>query len=142
MSIICKALNQKIFIQKNNISGVKVSTAGTEAGNYDLTQELKLFKKLGIDYSNHKQRKVSEEIIKNNDLIITMDKFNQRFIKKKFGTNSILFNQFCYGKRKGIINFQSMIKEEEIILYIKDSIPFFFESLKNYIKKTSDFSHS
>jgi protein-tyrosine phosphatase len=123
------------FIKENKINDIEISSAGTEAGNYDLTPELKIYDELEIDFSKHKQRKLSKEIINENDLIISMDKYNQKFIKENFNVNSDLFNKFCYNKEEGIVNFHSEDEIKETILHIKNSIPLFLNNIKNNHKR-------
>jgi len=117
----------KEYIKNNNLSEFEVSSAGTEAGNYDLVPLNVILKKLNIDSSKHKKRKVSKKILQENDLVIAMDKYNQKYLKDHFNVGSVLFNEFCNDEDTGIIN--SLINGEETILHIKNSIPLLFKKL-------------
>ena len=86
------------YLQDNNIENINVSSAGTSAVPqypYDETVERQLY--YGVDTKNHKQRKVTSEILKDQDFIICMTKHHKDRVEE-LGYKGILLKEITEGK--------------------------------------------
>ncbi len=72
----------KSLLKENNIEGINVSSAGISAfeGQQANEKSIKVLKEKGIDIKNHKSRQLTEEIIKDSDLVLTMTDSHKKII--------------------------------------------------------------
>ena len=130
----------KKYLKENNIKNIKVSSAGTIAGEFLYIHLITLstLSKLNIIIKEHTPTKLTKEIIEANDLIIAMGKDHQEYIKKKYGKKSILFNKFIYDLDTPILDIHEVkikTKNEEkkyvkkVINYIHKSIPYLVKKI-------------
>lgn len=136
----------KKYCELNNITNLEIESAGVtgnEAQNivFEVKDELS---KLGIDCSKHRHRKVNNLLIENSDLIVSMGKNHQSFLKEKFNCRSPLFYEICYNKSKTVTDnnevldnsdgFVSEMYDREMVINIWRDIPFFVKNYKKYLK--------
>lgn len=117
---------------KNNI---KVDSAGTEAANYsgkESFENLKLYyKEKGVVFQNHIQKKITKEILKSSDIIISMDKHVQKHLKNDYGFDSVLFNKIAFDNETSIVNYHSKEKFEYVRSRIEIGCKNIVEKLKS-----------
>lgn len=72
----------KFLLKENNIENINVSSAGISAfeGQQANENAIKVLINKGIDIKNHKARQLTEEIIKDSDLILTMTGGHKKII--------------------------------------------------------------
>lgn len=108
---MCAELLLKKHLSKTNLK-IKVSSAGTTARKQEIHKIVKKeLDKLEIDYSKHKQRKLTQKIVDSSTLIIVMTKKHKDFIKKEFATNSILFNDISFNKKEDFLDYPDILKK-------------------------------
>jgi len=116
----------KDYLKKNQIKGIEVYSAGVNPkkdSSNNLTRED--LKEEGIVF-RHKPKKVTKRLIEKNDLIISMGKNHQKFLKEKFGVNSVLFNKIAYNNSKSVLD-------------IGEKYPFLLKISKKEIKKQKEY---
>lgn len=102
----------KKYLKDNNISGWNVSSAGITAKKEPIDPEtLKSLKKQGIKKINHTQKRLTKDLIKRFDVIISMAENHQKFIKLKFGINTLLFNELANNKQTSIGDVEDDVKD-------------------------------
>ena len=96
----------KDYFKKNKIKGIIVDSARiknpTEGVNKFTRKNLG---KKGI-FFRHIPKKITKKLIEKSDLIISMGKNHQKFLKKNFMVDSVLFNKLSYGKNSGILDIE------------------------------------
>ncbi len=72
----------KFLLKENNIENINVSSAGISAfeGQQANQNAIKVLIDKGIDIKNHRARQLTEEIIKDSDLILTMTDSHKKII--------------------------------------------------------------
>lgn len=72
----------KFLLEQNNIENIDVSSAGISAFEGQRANEnaIKVLDDKGIDIKNHRARQLTEEIIKDSDLILTMTGSHKKLI--------------------------------------------------------------
>lgn len=134
---MCAELFLKKHLKNKNIT---VSSAGIVAKKAPLHKVVKEeLEKLGFDTTKHKQRKVTKKILEKADIIISMSTEHKKFLKEKFNTKSILFNEICHGKKEPFLDYPDIIKEthsrKKAEEYLIKAIPEIEKSIKILIKK-------
>ncbi|MFA5745849.1 MAG: hypothetical protein WCX73_00865 [Candidatus Pacearchaeota archaeon] len=138
---MCAELFLKKHLKEKNIK-IKVASAGIIAKKQEIhpivREELDKFK---IDYSKHKQRKVTRKILDSSDIIISMAKVHQKFLKEKFNTDSILFNEICFNKDEDFLDYPDILKQtkskKKADNYLKKAIKRINKGVLNLIKLES-----
>ncbi len=105
----------KKYLKKNGISGWNIGSAGTIARkeSVDETTKKALFS-MGVEKINHKQRKLSRELLNSYDIVIAMAQDHVDFIKEEFGfTDVFLFNELAKWKRTSIPDIQDIVPDYE-----------------------------
>lgn len=138
----------KEHLKREGIRDVEVSSAGTIADIQKMDDAvLSTLVSMGINPLEHKQRKINEELIEESDLIVAMSTDHQDFIRENFGIDVPLFNEICHNEKTAILDNWEAVpnyhtnKEEgakyntQTVLYIKDSIPLFYENFGSFIEK-------
>lgn len=133
----------KKYIETHNIENISVSSAGTVARiepAFPRTLERLAF--YGCDASNHRQTKISSEVLWDQDLIICMAEHHRQSVRELW-FDAVLFNEIAYDKSENVlddgeymqINWPDFDMEEYVISivdYIHEAIPFI---VKNILKK-------
>jgi len=111
------------YLNDNKIDNYKVISAGTVAKKEPIDPKTKeILMSIGIDASNHKQKKLSKDLLEKCDVVIAMADYHVNFMKKEFDFhNAILFNELAIGKKENV-----------------DDINDVNDDLKNNRKKTED----
>lgn len=139
----------KKYLKDNNIKGIKVSSAGTSAVYQDINPDVLeiLSNRYKIDPTKHKQRRINDKIIKQNDLIVAMSTNHQLYIKENFNLEVPLFNEIAYLEKTPLLDNNEILynwkdKEEEyheyneaVVKYIHNSIPYFYHNLYQFSSK-------
>jgi protein-tyrosine phosphatase len=140
------------YLNKNKISGFEVDSAGIKPFPQEpLRVVIQKLSSYGIEFPKHKYKKLTQELIGKNDIIIAMNKNHQEFIKEKFKVQVPLFNEIVSNSSEGVLDIEEKIphifslpkeKKEKIrdeyaslvVDYIYKSIPKLMANLnkKNY----------
>jgi protein-tyrosine phosphatase len=137
----------KDYLEKKNISGIDVASAGTGAIPQSMNSVVKLtLESLGINPRKHRQRKINSRYFEEYDLIVAMHKNHQKFVQDYFGKNVPLFDEICYGEKVSVLDSNQLLPNwedhmdavnkymEYTVKFINNSIPRFFENYSNFIK--------
>lgn len=138
----------KQFLEKNKIDKFEVSSAGLTAKNQALNDDVKeILDELGIDVSKHKQRRLNDKIIKENDLIVAMGENHKLFLKENFDLDVPLFNEIAYNHQTGLLDNNEINYDwndtdleyheynQAVVKYIHNSIPYFYANLHKFNHK-------
>ncbi len=142
------------YLDKHNIKGWEVFSAGIKAGTTDIDPEvITCLKTFGIKKLHHKPHKLSRLLLKKFDLVIAMAEDQVNFMKKKFNyTHAILFNELVkdekssvWDKEENVVDYATNRKgvEREIdktVKYIHDSIPKLIEAIDERVYLFVDFA--
>ena len=91
-----------------------IRSAGVSAKKQDMhAQTKRSLDSLGIDYSQHKQTKLTQEIIDWADTIICMADYHQQFITEHFNTYTHLYNEFALGKIRNVDDVDDVLEKHE-----------------------------
>ncbi|MCB9362089.1 hypothetical protein H6504_01515 [Candidatus Woesearchaeota archaeon] len=102
------------FIEKHQLKGIGVTSAGTTARPQKLRASLvKAFSKAGINCSMHTQRKLTEKMLDSADVVIAMGKEHQEFILEHFGYHVPLFNALTIGKETSVLDVEQALSVEQ-----------------------------
>ena len=135
------------FLEKNRINDLSISSSGTNPNIYPpYPDTIARLKKYGCDASKHQFQKISEDDIKDADIIICMAKHHQEYIKINFRKKSFLFNEIAYNKEEDVVDDEEYarvhgwdfdLKEyiNKIVDYIHDAIPEIYKNLGKFINK-------
>lgn len=100
----------KDYLKKNKIYDLKIDSSGISDSKGNVNKfTFDALKKLKIN-SFHKPKKITENLIKKSDLIISMGKNHRQFLIQNFGVNSFLFNELAYRKSTGIMDIEEKYK--------------------------------
>ncbi len=98
-------------------SGIIVSSAGTNAepapGHmvHPVVKERLL--ELGLDVSNHKQTKVSADLLAQQDLVVAMSTDHKQFLRDTFDAPSHLFYEASYGETRPFLDLWEEVPDFE-----------------------------
>jgi protein-tyrosine-phosphatase len=134
------------YLDDNNIKDIKVSSAGTNAKNFNFMhlKTLSTLYKYGIEINIHEPVRVSKELLDSYNIIIAMGKDHKKILLENFNTKSILFNELVNGENKGILDLHEAVfdfkenhkAENDYIIntinFIHDSIPLIVKKFQNY----------
>jgi protein-tyrosine phosphatase len=102
----------KKYLKDHKLRNILVSSAGTVANPEPILPALfDGLKKIGIDTSKHKQRRLTSKILNENDVIISMAKYHQDFILENFHKDSFLFNELAVGKNDSVLDVNDVMKD-------------------------------
>ncbi len=130
----------KDYINKHNIQGIEVSSAGTCNIYYEVLPEvIRALKTYNIDVSNHRQTFVTRGLLEKQDLIVAMSKEHQKELEEKHGINSKLYNELCYGVKTSIPDVIDVLPDWEqnrkaAEKYIKSVIKYIYNSTPLLVK--------
>jgi protein-tyrosine phosphatase len=143
------------YLKREGIKNIEVSSAGTVAKKYKINSaNFNFLVSKGINPQKHKQRRLTKKIVQENDLVIAMADYHQTFIKKKFGIDAPLFNEFAVGKKTTVFDVEDVIKDAnnhkneakvdkymvKIAKYIYTNMPQFEKSVQNSFFLFEDFA--
>ncbi|HRS42538.1 MAG TPA: hypothetical protein P5530_01515 [Candidatus Diapherotrites archaeon] len=136
---MCAELLLKKFLLEDH-KKTKVSSAGITARQQEIHPVVKEeLNKRKIDYSKHKQRKVTKEILDSSDVVVSMTNFHKGFLKEKFNRDSVLFNELCFYENEDFLDYSDILQEtnskEKAEEYIRIAIKKIEEGCKNLSKK-------
>ena len=134
----------KKYCKDNNIKDIEASSAGISVSCKEISRHVKdEFKNLEIDVSNHKPRKVSKEILDENDLIVCMNFNHQEFLKKEFNIDSYLFYEICFNSKEPVLDncevydnyhgFLSEMYDRQMVRNVYRDMFFFLRNYKKFI---------
>ncbi len=132
----------KRYISDNDLHDILFSSAGTIADfqePYPMTVER--LQNYGCDCSQHQQRRITTELLAEQDLIICMAQHHRESVKD-LGFESILFNEIAYDKTEDLLDDGEYMQINgpdldldsyvtTIVDYIHDAIPFVIKSIRN-----------
>lgn len=133
----------KKYIQDHAIENVLVASAWTTARpQQPFPQTIERLKFYWCDSSEHKQTKISPELLAEQDVIICMSQHHRQTIRELW-FDAVLFNEIAYGKPEDVLDdteyqnqYSSPFNLDEyvktIVDYIHEAIPFVIE---NVLKK-------
>lgn len=130
----------KKYLNDNDIDDVAVSSAWTLAHQeapYPMT--VKKLYSFGCDVSDHQQRKINQELLSAQDLIICMAEHHRQSIKDLW-FDAVLFNEIAYNTTEDLLDDTEYIQihwpdfdlddyVETIVDYIHDAIPFIIKNI-------------
>jgi protein-tyrosine-phosphatase len=134
------------YLKYKKVDDIFVDSAGITAKPQDISPEVKLeLKKYGIDPSDHKQKKLTQKLINDFDLVVAMSTNHKEFILKNFNKEVPLFLEIVLGKTKDLKDNSDVFKEvkgwakEEYndifyLLYIC-CIPEFYNNFEKFISQ-------
>lgn len=129
---------EKLFQFYDKKNEFNVDSAGTLAYSYETPYiwTIKTLQEIGVNNLDHKNKKISKQLLEKQDIIICMTKQHQKEILK-FGFKSYLFNEIIYNKNTDLMDDTedtSYYSLEEFVkatvLYIDKSIPILINKLK------------
>ncbi|MFW5852816.1 MAG: hypothetical protein ACOCUR_02200 [Nanoarchaeota archaeon] len=123
-----------------DLQNIQFSSAGTSAELQNAhPKTLDMLNAFGIKDINHTQRKLSKEIIKENDIIIAMGEDHKEFIKNKFGIDALLYNEVALGDKSGILDiheqYPDWFKEpEKAEIHIENTLDHIYSTMPKFIE--------
>ena len=138
----------KKYLDERGIKDVSVSSAGIESLPQSIDPRVRsVLASHGIDVSAHRQRKLTDEILHANDLVVAMADYHVEFIRENFGVEVPLFDEVALGKKESVLDVNDAIPDyltnlpaveahiKKIIQHIDDSIPLFYRNMRNWLNK-------
>ena len=135
----------KKHIEDKNIKDFEVASAGIRAQPQEPHIEtLRTLYSLGIEKIDHKQQKLTDDIIEKYDIIIAMGKDHKSFIKKEFGYVVPLFNEVAIGKKTAVLDVHEKIPDwtrqkekankhfHDTLIHIDESMPALITRLRKF----------
>jgi protein-tyrosine-phosphatase len=90
----------KLYLQKKKNTNIIVSSAGTLAyPDEPYSYTLEELQKLGVRDLEHRQQRLSQGLVDEQDIIICMTKNHQMAVYDQFGRKSFLFQELASGKK-------------------------------------------
>lgn len=130
------------YLKNNLIDNIIVSSAGTDPNQGGVDPNVsKTLLELGIDVSNHSPRKLTKEILEENDIIVAMSTDHKEFIETNFEITPFLFNEIAFDKMTPLLdNSEALIDWDTnkqafdeynsmMVKHIYATIPIFAEKL-------------
>ena len=123
------------FYDKEN--KFEVDSAGTIASSWETPYiwTLNTLYEIGVEKFEHKNKKITTQLLKEQDIIIAMTKQHQQIIRN-LGFESYLFNQIVYNQNTDLMDdnettYHSLEEfVRETVEYINQSTPILIEKLK------------
>ena len=128
-------------------SPFRVSSAGTVALPQAMHPDVRAYLvQRGINPFQHRQRKVSAELLHISDLVIAMSTDHQTFLLNTFRYHAPLFNDVCHGRSEPLLDIWEAIPTWEtdleaarhyafqVMEYIWASIPCLLQKLGTYLR--------
>lgn len=133
----------KTYITTHNIPDISVSSAGTTAHLQEpFPRTVERLHMYGCDPSQHIQRKISPELLAEQDLIICMAEHHRQTVRELW-FDAVLFNEIAYGKSEDVLDDGEFMQihgpalnlevyAKEMVDYLHEAIP---SVIKNILKK-------
>ena len=133
----------KKYLHDNNIENIYVSSAGTKARpEQPFSRTVERLAVYGCDVSDHQQRKISTELLAQQDLIVCMAEHHRQSVKELW-FDAVLFNEIAYNKTEDLLDDTEYMNQygpafdledyvHTIIDYIYEAVP---SIIKNILKK-------
>jgi protein-tyrosine phosphatase len=128
-------------------SPTRVSSAGTVALPQRMHPDVRAYLlRRGTDPSQHRQRKVSAELLQASNLVIAMSTDHQTYLFDTFQYRTPLFNEVCHGRSEPLLDIWEAVPTWEtdldaarhyafqVMEYIWASIPCLLQNLGTYLK--------
>lgn len=129
----------KNYLKKNNITDIKVASAGIRASS-DVSKysnlHLKIMSDMGIDITDFKRTQFSEDSFKDYDFIIGMSELHKDYVRNEYNKDIYLFNEIYRGENTPV-NIGSPDNEDfedkmkELIQYFNNAVPDVISNLIN-----------
>lgn len=131
----------KKYIQDNIIEDILVSSAGTKARPEEpFPRTIKRLSFYGCDVSDHQQRKITSELLTQQDLIICMAEHHRQSVRELW-FEAVLFNEIAYNKSEDVLDDTEYMNQygpqidlpwycTTVIDYIHEAIPFIIEHIR------------
>ncbi|MEI7563567.1 MAG: HIT domain-containing protein [bacterium] len=132
----------KKYLTQHKITDFVVSSAGIEASPKTVDPYLVAdLKKRNIDVSKHQQRKLSKELLDQQDIVIAMGQNHKDFIWNNWKRRVFLFNELAYNKKTPVLDIEEKIPankrnedarekyEKAVVDHIQKWTPAVFSSL-------------
>jgi protein-tyrosine phosphatase len=122
-------------------SPYRIGSAGIEAKPQQVHEWVShCLREKGADVSRHVQRRLTRELLQENDLVIAMSRDHQDFIKQTFGYDIPLFKQLCYGRSEPIPDLHELYPNWERDLavaqaYVASVIDMIWDDLSSLVSK-------
>ncbi len=127
------------YVKEKNLD-LEIDSAGTHAYVWErpYSYTFETLEQLEIDFNyNHKNKKVSKELIDTNTIVICMTKEHQRHLKQHLGVDSYLFNELAKGEKTDLqddVENNEYINLEEFVVstvhYIHDHMEQLLENVQ------------
>lgn len=133
----------KKYIQDHDINDIIASSAGTRANpEHPFPRTLERLSFYGCNASQHQQRKINQEILWEQDLIICMAEHHRKSVNELW-FEAVLFNEIAYDKSDDVLDDTEYMNQywpdfeldeyvQTIVDYIHEAIPLI---IKNIIKE-------
>jgi len=118
-----------------------VGSAGIEAKPQSVHPWiLRCLHEKGADVSTHVQRRLTQELLEQTDLIVAMSHDHQTFIHREFGIDAPLFKQICYGRDEPILDLHEAHPNWEQDLnqarmYVSSVIDMIWKDIPSFLSK-------
>jgi protein-tyrosine phosphatase len=145
-------LSLKKYLSDNAIINWKVGSAGIIATPEPVDpRTLEDLREFGLDATGHQQRKLTQAMLEEYDVIVGMAENHIEFIKTEFGyDDAILFNELAVQEETSVTDIDVVPdyrhnrpaveeKIEHTVRYIHDKIPTVFKNVSERFYRFSDF---
>ena len=126
----------EFFIKKNDLD-FEIDSAGTHAYSWERPYSVtfEILEELGIEFDyNHRNKKVSKEIISKNTIVICMTKEHQRHLKSNFGVDSYLFNEVVRGEKTDLQDDVESTSYDDLDEFVKQTVMYIYDSMEIFLK--------
>jgi protein-tyrosine phosphatase len=123
----------------------RVASAGTQATPQAMVPFVyERLRQRGLDPSNHRQRRITAEMLAQTDLAVAMGLDHQAFLHQQFGYQAPLFNQICCGKLEPILDTWEAVPNHQhnyaataaygmsVVDYICAVMPYFIANVEQF----------
>ncbi len=123
----------------------RVSSAGIEAEPQAMSPHVReRLGRRGIDPTDHRQRRVTAEMLHEADVVVAMGLDHQAYLKAQFGREVWLFNQICFGTAAPVLDVWEAVPNEQrnpaarqayiyaVVDYICDAMPHFIGNVERF----------
>lgn len=128
----------KKYLTDNGIENILVSSVWTTARpEIPFSRTLERLEFYGCDVSHHQQRKISPEILAEQDLIICMSEHHRKTVNALW-FEAVLFNEIAYNKTEDLLDDTEYMQingpDIEIDEYVKTIIDYIHEAIPFIVK--------
>lgn len=122
-------------------SDIEVSSAGTIAGEAKLRRDvLDALARWEVNGSDHRPRRLTQEIVDESDLIVAMNTDHQKIIAEKFGRHAPLYNEIATGSALPFPDLPDVVerfweKPEESRVFVDASVDRIFRNREAFLAR-------